>query len=212
MTIIAQELRYRVAGVDGTEWIVDRIPAGRNIELRSVRRGVTYDVEIRNVDHTGRMSAPATLQHTVGSTVREGALALPVNSVANISSVWDVDTSVTYSATDSVAMVSVSAGTLVIGGTTINYGASSASVAGAPETEKTIYLFYDDPRLEGGSVDLGVTEDYITSTAGNGRIAITTLKITFPAVGAPPSTGGGGIGGGGGGGGAKNPAAEQQAV
>lgn len=209
MTIIAQELRYRIAGAEETEWIVDRIPAGQNIELRAVRRGVTYDVEIRNVDHTGRMSAPATLQHTVGATIREGALALPVNSVANISSVWDVDTSVTYSATDSVATLSVSAGTLVIGGTTIHYNASSASVAGAPETSKTVYLYYDDPRLAGGTVDLGVTEDYITSMSGNGRVAITAVKITFPAVGAPPSTGGGGIGGGGGGGGAKNPAYDE---
>lgn len=212
MTIIAQELRYRIAGAEETEWIIDRVPPGQNIELRSVRRGITYDVEIRNVDHTGRMSAPATLQHTVGATIREGALALPVNSVANISSVWDVDTSVTYSATDSVTTLSVSAGTLVIGGTTIHYNASSAAVVGAPETEKTVFLYYDDPRLEGGTADLGVTDDYITSMSGNGRVAITSMKIVFPAVGAPPSTGGGGIGGGGGGGGTKNPAYEENPI
>ncbi|KRG71773.1 hypothetical protein ABB27_02460 [Stenotrophomonas terrae] len=212
MTIIAQELRYRIAGAEGTDWAVERIPAGRNIELRSVRRGITYDVEIRNIDHTGRMSGPATFQHTVGTTLREGALALPVNAVANRASVWNVDTSVTYSATDSIATVSVSAGTLVMGGASVNYGASSASVAGTPSTKKTVYLFYDDPQLRGGSVDLGVTDDYITSLAGDGRIAITSMDINFPAVGAPPNTGGGGIGGGGGGGGTKSPVAEQQPV
>lgn len=210
MTIIAQELRYRIVGAEDTAWVVDRIRAGQNIEMRNVRRGITYDIEIRNIDHTGRMSAPASFQHTVGTTFREGALALPVNTVANRASVWDVDTSVTYSATDSVAIVSVSAGTLVIGGASISYGASSASVPGAPETKKKIYLYYDDPQLRGGSVDLGVTDDYITSLAGDGRIAIISLEITFPAVGAPPSTGGGGIGGGGGGGGATNPGTEQQ--
>lgn len=205
MTIIAQELRYRIVGAEDTAWVVDRVAAGQNIEMRNVRRGVTYDIEIRNVDHTGRMSVPAAFQHTVGTTLREGALALPVNAVANRASVWDVDTSVTYSASDSVATVSVSAGTLVMGGASINYGASSASVPGAPETKKTIYLYYDDPQLRGGSLDLGVTDDYITSLAGDGRIAIISLEINFPAVGAPPNTGGGGIGGGGGGGGAGNP-------
>jgi len=212
MTIIAQELRYRIATAEPGAWTVDRIRAGQPIELRDVRRGVTYDIEVRNIDHTGRMSAPAVLQHTVGSTAREGALALPVNAVANRASVWNVDTSVTYSATDSVATVSVSAGTLVMGGANISYGASSASVAGDPETKKIVYLYYDDPQLRGGSLDLGVTEDYITSLSGDGRIAITTLEIDFPAVGAPPVTGGGGIGGGGGGGGAKSPAAEQNPI
>lgn len=205
MTVIAMDVRYRVADVvDPGEWISVRFPVGQDIRLDKVVRGLTYDIELRNVDHTGRLSLPVEIQHTVATTVREGALALPVNAFANRGSVWNVDTSVTYSATDSVATISVSAGTLVSGGRTISYSASSAEIPGTPEEQKVVYLYYDDPWLQGGPVDLGVTDDYITSLAGDGRIAITTLTITFPAVGAPPNTGGGGIGGGGGGGGAGN--------
>lgn len=200
----AHEVRYRLTGVEDTDWAVIRFPAGVEIELLDVLRGETYDVEVRAIGSRGRMSAPATFSITVGTTARTGALALPANAIGNRASVWDVDTSVTYSASDSSATVSVSAGTLVIGGATISYGASSATVAGTPETSKTIFLYYDDPRLQGGTLDLGVTDNFITSMAGNGRIAIISLKIDFPAIGAPPNTGGGGIGGGGGGGGANS--------
>ena len=204
----AHEVRYRLTGAEDTDWTVVRFPAGVEIELLNVLRGGVYDVEVRAIGSRGRMSLPATLTVTVGTTTREGALALPANAIGNRASVWDVDTSVTYSASESSATVSVSAGTLVIGGATIAYGASSASVTGAPSTSKTIFLYYDDPQLAGGTLPLGVTESYITSVAGNGRIAIISLKIDFPAVGAPPNTGGGGIGGGGGGGGANNQALE----
>lgn len=210
MTVVAHEFRYRIAGSDESDWIIDRVVAGQIIEISQVQRGVTYDIEVRNIDHTGRMSDPAVFQNTVGTTIREGALALPVNSIANISSVWNVGTSVTFNATDSSATISVSAGSLVIGGETINYGASSATVVGVPTEKKTYYLYYDDPRLEGGTLPLGVTEDFITSMAGDGRVAINNIEITYPAVGAPPVTGGGGIGGGGGGGGSKNPPTNQQ--
>lgn len=212
MNITGKEVRYRPSGEDNASWTAFRIGVNDDIELTGVTRGITYDIEIRNIDNTGRMSEPVSITHTVGSTIREGALALPVNSIANISSVWNVGTSVTFSATDSSATISVSAGSLVIGGEQINYGASSAVVTGDPEVKKTYYLYYDDPTLSGGTLPLGVTEDFITSMSGDGRVAINNIEITFPAVGAPPVTGGGGIGGGGGGGGTKNPAANQQAV
>lgn len=211
--VIAREVRWRpvVAGVPA-DWSYVRLLPNQAFSLPDAVRGTTYQIQARNLGIRGTSSpwvaAPA---HTVAATIREGTLALPVNSIANLSSVWNVDTSVTYNATDSSATVSVSAGTLVIGGETVAYGASSAVVPGAPSTTKTVYLYYDDPTLSGGSLTLGVTEDFITSMAGNGRIAITTLLINFPAAGGT-STGGGGIGGGGGGGGTKNPGVSEQPV
>lgn len=201
--VTGMELRWRLAG--DTAWVVQRYPPSTTIQVPDAVRGGNYTIEVRNLGVMGMDSAWVTVNVTVPTTNREGSAALPVNAFGNQSSVWDVDTSVAFSATDSQATITVSAGTLVSGDITIPYGSSSAVVSGAPETTKTVYLYYDDPHLEGGSRTLGVTESYVESTAGAGRLAITSLKITFPAVGAPPSTGGGGIGGGGGGGGARNP-------
>lgn len=199
--IVAQEISYREYG-SGEGFTVFRIPDGSDITLRDVVRGVNYEVEVRNVDHTGRLSAPATFTHTVSTAAREGALALPTNVFANIPSTWDVDTSVSFSADSSVATISVSAGTFLVGGQAVSYAASSGSVAVTPGVQKTFYMYYDDPRMQGGALPLGITDDRITSMAGNYRIAISSVKFIPPNPGDPPVTGGGGIGGGGGGNGA----------
>lgn len=199
--IVGQEVSYRQSGT-GEGFTVFRIREGEAITLRDVVRGLTYDVEVRNIDHTGRLSAPATFTHTVSTAAREGALALPTNVFANVPSTWNVDTSVTFSADSSTATISVSAGTFLVGGQSISYAASSGTISVTPGVLKTYYLYYDDPRMQGGSLPLGITDDRIASMAGNYRVAITSVKFTAPNPGDPPVTGGGGIGGHGGGNGA----------
>lgn len=205
MNIVGQELRFRPSGSDSSAWVIMRFRANQDIEISDITRGVAYDIELRNYDETGRMSDPVSITHTVGTTAREGALALPVNSVANMSSTWNTGANVTYVAYDAYATISVSAGSLVIGGTLINYGASSATVYALPLETRTYYLYYDDPNLQGGTLPLMVTEDFIDSLSGDYKVAITAVKIKFPDVGGGPVNGGGSIAGGGGSGGTKFP-------
>lgn len=210
---VAYDVRYRIAEGDA-DWTVERFPLAAEIIIGGVLRGTAYEAEICAVAANGRTSAWVPCPVTVPDTNRTGALALPANVIGNQASMWDVDTSVTYASeadTEGLAQatISVSAGTLVIGSQTISYGASSAVVTGAAEEQRTVYLYYDDPRLAGGSKPLGVADNIVDSANVYGRIAITSLKITFPVAGGTGG-GGGGIGGGGGGGGARDP--EQQQV
>ena len=202
------EIRWRRVGDTGG-WQSRRYLPGAKIQIREIERASEYVVEARSIGVGQLVSewVPATV--TVRPTNRTGALALPTNVVGNQASMWDVDTSVTYAAVsdasgNSEATISVSAGTLVIGGATINYGASSATVTGAADGTLRVYLYYDDPRWQGGSRPLGVTTSIVESANVPGRVAITSLLLTFPPAG-ESGGGGGGIGGGGGGGGAHQP-------
>src|SRR5690606_10624487 len=104
----------------------------------------------------------------VPGTAREGVLALPASVGANIG-IWDVDISVDWSADTTSATISVSSGTYVIAGRTINYGSSSVAVSGAPGTTKTFYLYYNDPQLAGGTRTLHASETYVDMRNGDGR-------------------------------------------
>lgn len=203
------DVRYRADGSE-EDWTQVRFPVDADIIIPDVVRGADYLLQIRSVSSAGRTSEWVDAPVSVPDTNREGAAALPVNATANIPSVWDVDTEVTFTATtdgsgDSLATIDVSAGTLVMGGRTVTYSASSGTITGTPGQTKRVYLYYDDPRLMGGARTLGVTDNYITSVSGNGRVAIIGINVTFPNIGDPPSTGGGNIGGGGGGGGGNSP-------
>lgn len=205
--VTAIEVRWRPIG--GAAWQTRRYVPGAKIQLREIERGEDYEVEARSIG-VGQLASewvPAIV--TVPQTNRTGALALPTNVVGNQSSMWDVDTSVTYEAVsdasgDSEATISVSAGTLVIADRTISYGASSAQVTGAADETVVVYLYYDDPQWQGGSRPLGVTTSVVESANAYGRIAITSLTLKFPPAG-ESGGGGGGIGGGGGGGGTRPP-------
>jgi len=207
------EIRYQTAtSGDDEDWIVERVPATTSVSLKGLQPGVQYLFEARSIGANGRSSDWVPVLVTVPDTNRTGALALPTNVIGNRASMWNVDTSVTYAATSPLtgqgtATISVSAGTLVIGGSTIAYAASSAEISGNPGTTRTVYLYYDDPRLEGGSRPLGMADNIVESANADGRVAIIAMTITFPAPGGTGG-GGGGIGGGGGGGGA-NPRENQ---
>ena len=125
-------------------------------------------------------------------------------TIGNVASRWVAGTEVTYTASDTSATISVTAGTLQIADKQISYGASSAVLAGTADQVVTVWLYYDDLRLQGGTRTLGVTTDPVTSLAAPGRILISSLTITFDSVGGGGTGGGGDIGGGGGGSGSNN--------
>jgi len=204
---VSYDVRWRPTGDSVSAWQGRRFPRNQAIQLEELERGIAYDIEIRSVGQNGRSSAwvPATV--SVASNSRLGAAALP--NIANQQSMWNLDTSVTYAASstvggDSTATISVTAGALVIGSVTVNYGASSTMVDGDAGEEVTLYLYYDDPFLHGGTLPLGMTTDIVETANVDGRVAISSITLKFPAAGGS-STGGGGIGGGGGSGGVRNP-------
>lgn len=211
---VAIEARWRPTGDTVSVWQVRRFSVSQALQLTELERGVAYDIQVRSIGANGRNSAWVDAAVAVASTNRRGAAALP--NVANQMAMWDVDTSVTYAASStaegvSTATISVSAGTLVIAGVTVAYGASSATIDGAAGDEVTAFLYYDDPLLEGGTLPLGLTTNVVESANANGRVAIAPVSLTFPAAGGS-SSGGGGIGGGGGSGGSKNPGINQEAI
>jgi len=182
------------------------------VVLDELIRGVDYEFNARFVDKNGLSSNWVPVAASVANTNRVGAAALP--NIGNQQSMWDLQTSVTFAATsslegNSVATISVTAGALVIGSQTVNYGASSGTITGNAGDKVTVYLYYDDPYLQGGTRPLGITTNIVETANVNGRVAITSVYIEFPAAGGS-STGGGSIGGGGGSGGAKNPNQNEQ--
>ena len=199
------EVRWRaVDGTDVTDWSYQRFLPGQPVTLPGVVRDTEYDIEICYLGLRGTRSAWVALpRHTVASTNREGAAALPPVTVGNVSSRWVSGTAVSYTATDTLATINVTAGTLQVADKQIAYGASSAEIAGTAEETKTVYLYYDDPRLAGGTRTLGVTTNAVTSLAASGRILIAELQITFDVAGGTGTGGGGDIGGGGGGSGSR---------
>ena len=195
--VVALEVRWRTE--DETSWQTLRLPPRTAFDIPNAVRGETYTVELRNVGSNGMLSAPTILEVTIPTTNREGAAALPPVAVGNVGSRWVSGTSVTYAASDTSATISVTAGTLQIGDKQISYGASSAVISGTAEEERLVYLYYDDPRLEGGTRTLGVTTDRVASMANFGRVFIANLLVVFDVSGGGGSGGGGDIGGGGGG-------------
>lgn len=211
---VAYEVRWRPSGDTTSAWQSRRFSTNQALQLTELERGTSYAVQVRSIGANGRNSAWVDATVAVASTNRLGAAALP--NVANQQAMWDVDTSVTYAASSnaggvSTATISVSAGTLVIGDVTVNYGASSATIDGTANEEVTVYLYYDDAGLQGGTRPLGLTTNIVESANVAGRVAIAPVSLKFPAAGGS-STGGGSIGGGGGSGGSKNPGTNQQAI
>ncbi|OBU50167.1 hypothetical protein [Stenotrophomonas maltophilia] len=212
--IASYELRVREVGAPDTAWQYRSQVAGQVFVVRELQRGTPYELQMRSIGVNGRASDWVDVAVNVPDTNRVGAAALP--NIGNQQSMWDMTTSVTFAASSdaegaSVATISVTAGTLVIGAVQVAYAASSASLTGTAGQKVTVYLYYYDPQLQGGSRQLRVTTNIVETANTNGNVAITALQITFPPAGSS-GTGGGSIGGGGGSGGAKNPAFEEQPI
>lgn len=202
--VVAYEVRYRLAG-SGQPWTVRRFPPeSTTVSLSGLIRGEEYTGEARSLGPNGLASAWVPVTWVV-EDAHEGAAALPPVAIGNVGSRWVSGTEATWAADDTTAAISVTAGDLQVGDTTISYGASSAEIVGVAEEVRIVHLYYDDPRLQGGSRTLGVTEDIVSSMSEYGRIYIATLTITFDTVGGAGTGGGGNIGGGGGGSGRIEP-------
>lgn len=211
VAIASYELRFREVGAPDTAWQYRSQVAGQVFVVRELQRGTPYDLQMRSIGVNGRASEWVDVAVNVPDTNRVGAAALP--NIGNQQSMWDMATSVTFAASSdaegaSVATISVTAGTLVIGSVQVAYAASSASLTGTAGQKVTVYLYYNDPQLLGGSRQLRVTTNVVETANANGNVAISALQITFPAAGGSGS-GGGSIGGGGGSGGSRNPAFEE---
>lgn len=207
--ITALELRWRIKDSE-QPWTTERyapdlasiVLSGRTI------RGETYEAEARYLVDVGSPSPWTTAEVTVASSSRKGTTALPPVTTGNVSSRWISGTEIDWSATDTVATVNVSAGVLQAGEQQVSYNASAVEIPGAAEEEKTVYLYYDDPRYEGGTRTLGYTTDPVASMAGYGRVLIDQVTITFDVAGGTGTGGGGDIGGGGGGSGPRCPSVD----
>ena len=195
---IAYEVRFRVAG-SGSNYQVRRFPVpAPSLTIKGgLVRGTSYEASVRAIGADGQPSDWVDCSFTVAAG-REGAMALPPVSSGNVGSRWAGSTAVTYNATDSIATVSVSAGSLQIGDGTVSYDAASASFAGSPNLVQKVYLYYDDPQLRGGARTLGITTDAVSSVSSYGRVLITALTLNFPPPGGTSSGGRSirGIGGG----------------
>lgn len=120
----------------------------------------------------------------------------PINS-GNVGGSW-VGLSITSAydaATPAGVTIDVSAATLQMGDTAVNYNASSAVVSQTRGTTVTYQLYYIDPLYTGGSKTLNATTTGQDVVSGNGNVWVGYVAVTVPASG----SGSGGSGGGGGG-------------
>ena len=195
------EIRWRVANSD-SPWSYRRYPPdASSITINGLSRNTTYEGEARSLAEGDLASEWVPVTWIMPSSNRDGSTAIPPSVVGNVGSRWVSGTSVTYTTTPTSVTFTVSAGVLQVGDNQINYNGAGASASGTPGSTQTFYLYYDDPRFEGGSRTLGITTDPVASISGYGRIMIVPKTITFPTSG----TGGGGGDIGGGGGGTNNP-------
>src|SRR5690606_31484429 len=114
-------------------------------------RGGNYTIEARSIGRRGTSSGWVAVSKTVTEEARRGARALPPVTVGNIGSLWTSGTTITWSATDTEATISVSAGTLQVGDQQIAYAASSAVITGVADEVRDVFLYYDDPWFSGGT-------------------------------------------------------------
>lgn len=196
------EVRYREIGTeDESGWTYQQFPMGRSVNLTRLLSEGQYEIAMRYLGPVP--SAWTQTTHTVAAR-RSGVRAMPPGSAGNVSSRWASGAAATWTATDTLADISVAAGDLQVGDDTVSYSASAAQVSGTASEVKTVHLYYDDPKWEGGARTLGVTED-ITETVRYRRVYIASLEITFDTAGGSGTGGGGSIGGGGGGSGGFQP-------
>lgn len=190
---IATEVRYRPLGADDSAWILERMENTNAIVIEEPIRGVQYEINARSVAANGRSSEWVAVPVMVPDTNKVGAAAIP--NITQQQSMWGFDTSVTFNATGnfdgtSVATISMSAGSLIIGDISISYGASSSTWEATPGQLVTLYLYYKDPNLEGGTRLLYIADNPVFPASENGQVSITALSITFPMPGATVSGGG----------------------
>lgn len=199
-TATVYELRYRLVPVaPDTEmngWVYQRFTATTSIQLVGILRGRTYDLNVRAESASGALSDwSQTYSFPIPDTNRTGSLALSANT-AQKAGVWNASTAVSYSLTSTSASISLTDAVLTIEGKSIAYSNASVNVSGSPLAQKTFWLYFNDPELQGGTRVLHASEDYEVAIGTRGNIIVFPLDLEFPDAG---NTGGGsgGVGGGG---------------
>ncbi len=125
-----------------------------------------------------------------------GQRALPPINAANLSSRFTGTISYSASAgSPATATISVTPGTLVMGGAdNVYYGSMAVGVSGTNGTNTDFYLYVDDAVFDGGSRTLIATTDPNGLFGSPDRVFIGSVLVAFPASGT--STGDGDGGGG----------------
>lgn len=96
---------------------------------------------------------------------------------------WPSGATISYTSTASAATINVAAGVLQIGDQTISYNAASVSVTYPGINPVRYYMYYDDPGMSGGSMQLKVSSNAATQYNSDGRVLVGTLLVTFSAGG-----------------------------
>jgi hypothetical protein len=143
--------------------------------------GSYFDADISSIEYVQASDLSYQVTGTL-STQRN----LPYVSWGNFGGMWSGLT-LSYSTTTTSCTFSASAASYVGGGDSVAYNSSSTTVSGTAGSTVTYYLFYDDPTMVGGSKTLQSTTSQITSLNANGRVLVTSVKVTYPTSG----TGGG---------------------
>jgi hypothetical protein len=120
-----------------------------------------------------------------------------IPNVTAMNLAYKYNTSITYSASagsPATATISVAAGTVYVGSTSVSYNAMSVGVSGTSGTVVQYYLYLDDAGNAGGTQTLVATTDPLLPYQNSGRVYVGTVQVAFPASGG--SSGGGDVGGG----------------
>jgi hypothetical protein len=120
-----------------------------------------------------------------GTQINDGAKVttqrvLPTLNFANVGSVQSA-IPITSFADASIATVSVDAHDVIYGGETVHYNAGE--VIGVP-VSTDVYIYADDPDLEGGTVTYEYTTDYTVMAGSRGRYKVGAIRTPVSSISA----------------------------
>jgi hypothetical protein len=123
-----------------------------------------------------------------GTNINEGAKVttqrvLPTINYANVGSVQSA-IPITAFADAVIATVSIDAHDVIYGGETVSY--SAGEVIGVP-VSTDVYIYADDPDLEGGAVTYEFTTDYTDMAQALGRYKVGAIRTPISSISAAVS-------------------------
>jgi hypothetical protein len=179
------------------------VPATAELDAVTLSRVRSLDLEIADGATYGR-TANADLDTSTGVNrvgLRIAGSGQTIGDQRNLQPItWASQRSVlsnspiSYSISGTTVTFSVAAVTLMGGGISLNYAASSGSVTQSAGTTTTWFLYYRDAAQGGGSLPLNITTNPGGAASWPDSIFLGTAQVTV-------NSGGGGTGGTGGGGG-----------
>lgn len=123
-----------------------------------------------------------------GTTINDGAKVttqrvLPTINFANVGSVQSA-IPITAFADATIATVSIAAHDVIYGGETVTY--SAGEVIGVP-VSTDVYIFADDPDLDGGAVTYEYTTDFTDMAQALGRYKVGAIRTPVSSISAAVS-------------------------